>query len=107
MIAADVRPGAATQAIELRSLAVSKWANLFMATSGIFAAWLSNSEAILLDGLFSGVGFISAIVAARVGVAVNQPPDRRRPFGYDADEAIYTTFRSLTILGLIVFAALT
>jgi predicted Co/Zn/Cd cation transporter (cation efflux family) len=105
MKAADVRPGAATQAIELRSLAVSKWANLFMAACGIFAAWLSNSEAILLDGLFSGIGFVSAIVAARVGVAVNQPPDRRRPFGYDADEAIYTTFRSLTLLGLIVFAA--
>ena len=39
-----------------------------------------------------------------MGISVNQPPDRRRPFGYGADEAIYTTFRSLSLLGLILFA---
>ena len=90
--------------IERRSLAFAKWGNLFMGCAGVTAAFASNSEAILLDGLYSGVGFISAIVAARVGKRVSQAPDRQRPFGYDADEAIYTTFRSLSLLGLILFA---
>ena len=92
--------------IERKTLVVSKWANLFMGSCGILAAWLSNSEAILLDGLFSGIGFISAMLAVRVGQSVTQPPDRRRPFGYDADEALYTTFRALSLIGLILFAAI-
>ncbi len=31
--------------------------------------------------------------------------DRRYPFGYDAYEALYVTFRSLVLLGIMVFAA--
>jgi predicted Co/Zn/Cd cation transporter (cation efflux family) len=100
------QPIARPHLIEAKSLLVSKWANLFMGVCGIVAAWLSNSEAILMDGLFSGIGFIAAVFAARVGASVNQPPDRIRPFGYDADEAIYTTFRSMSLIGLIVFAVI-
>ena len=87
-----------------RSLTASKWASLVMAVSGIVAAWLSRSDALMLDGLFSGLGFLSAIIAIRVSDSVRRNPDRRRPFGYDADEPIYITFRSLILLGIISFA---
>lgn len=92
-------------AIESRSLGVGKWTNLLMAAAGIAAASLSRSDAILVDGLYSGVNFFSAIVAARVGEAVTRPPDRSRPFGYEAEESLYVTFRSLVLLGIIAFAA--
>lgn len=92
------------QTIEHQSLAVGKWGNLIMAVTGVVAAYLSHSEALLVDGLYSGVNFVSSIVAARISVAVARPADRRYPFGYDAQEALYVTFRSLVLLGILVFA---
>ena len=93
-------------AIEQRSLALAKWGNLFMCVAGVVAALASRSDALLVDGLYSGVNFLAAIVAAFVGRSILRAPDRQRPFGYEADEAIYVTFRSLTLLGIITFAAI-
>lgn len=92
------------QATEQRALGVSMVGTLFMGIAGIAAAILSNSQAILLDGLFSFVGFAAAIFARRVSRRVNQAPDRIRPFGYGADESIFTTFRALSLLGVVLFA---
>ena len=90
--------------LERNSLETGKWGNLFMACAGILAAWASNSDALLVDGLYSGVNFLSAIVAARVGMSILRQPDQKRPFGYDADEAIYVTFRSMALIGILAFA---
>ena len=53
------------QLIEKRSLGPARWANLFMGAAGITAALASNANALMLDGLFSGVNFVAAVVAAR------------------------------------------
>lgn len=92
------------QQIESESLEAGKWANLLMALAGVAAAFASHSDALLVDGLYSGVNFVSAIVAARISVAVARPADRGYPFGYDAYEALYVTFRSLVLLGVMAFA---
>ena len=81
-----------------------KWANLLMAVSGIVAAYASRSDALLVDGLYSGVNFVSAIIAARISIAVSRPADRRYPFGYDAYEALYVKYRSLVLIGIMAFA---
>ena len=88
---------------EQTSLRVSMIGNLWMAGAGIWAAALSNSQAILVDGLFSLIGFVAAFVAAKVSQDIARRPDRIRPFGYGADESIFTTFRALTLLGLVLF----
>ncbi len=75
-----------------------------MGAAGVAASVLANSEALLVDGLFSLVGFIAALVAVRVGRQSSALPDETRPFGYAADEAVFTTFRALSLLGLVVFA---
>ena len=93
--------------IERRSLEIGKWGNLFMVVAGVAAAHFSKSDALLVDGLYSGVNFASAIVAARISVSVARPASRRYPFGYDALEALYVTFRSLVLLGIMVFAVTT
>ncbi len=90
--------------VEDRSLIRAMCGNLFMAALGLLAGFLANSSAIMLDGLFSLVGFVSALLGRRVGRMAEAGPDRRRPFGYSADEAIFATFRSLSLLGLILFA---
>ncbi|MBA4492667.1 cation transporter [Paracoccus sp. S1E-3] len=93
------------QAIEARSLIVAMWGNLFMAACGVVAGFLSNSNAIIMDGLFSMVGFVSLFLARRISRRVGAGPDRQRPFGYAADEAIFVTFRALSVLGLILAAS--
>lgn len=89
---------------EQRALAISRWGNLFMGAAGVLAAWLSNSQALMLDGLYSLIGFTSAVLGARVAAQTTRVADRRRPLGYAADESIFLTFRSLSLLGLVAFA---
>lgn len=89
---------------EKRSLQTGMWANLVMGVAGITAAQLSNSDALLVDGLFSAVNFGSAIIAGRVAASLLKPADKRMPFGYEANEALYILFRSLMLLGILLFA---
>ncbi|WP_112321597.1 cation transporter [Oceanibium sediminis] len=90
--------------LEGRSLGIAMWGNLFMAAAGLVAGVLSNSNAIMMDGLFSLIGFASALLARRISRRVEAGPDKARPYGYAADEAIFSTFRSLSLLGLVLFA---
>lgn len=92
------------QKTETSALRLGMIGNLAMGFAGVVASILSNSQALLVDGLFSLVGFFSAIVAIRVGRQTMAGPDAERPFGYAADEAAFTTFRSLSLLGLVAFA---
>lgn len=94
-------------AYEKRSLAMGMWANLLMGLAGLAVAKLSNSDALLVDGLYSGVNFFSALIASRVAESVMKPADKRMPFGYDANEALYVLFRSLVLLGIFAFAGVT
>lgn len=100
-------PATAAQNLETerKALVIGKWANLFMAVAGLVTAWASRSDAMLVDGLYSAVNFISAIAAARIGARVGLPPTRSRPWGHDFDEVLYVTFRSLILIGVLVFAA--
>ena len=51
------------------------------------------------------IGFAAAVVGARVSASTQLAPDKTRPIGYAADESIYATFRALSLLGLVAFAA--
>ncbi len=93
-----------TRRLERRAMILSMIGNLFMGAVGVYAAYLSNSQAILMDGLFSLVGFTAAFLGMRVAANANRQPNKLRPFGYAADEALFVTFRSLTLIGLVLFA---
>ena len=93
-----------TRRLEARSLSVAMWGNLLMAAAGPGAGLWSNSSAVLLDGLFSLIGAFATFAGRQVGLRADAPPDRDRPFGYAAEEAIFSTFRALSLLGLILFA---
>lgn len=86
------------------ALKMAMFGNLFMAAAGFVAAALSNSQAIMLDGMFSLIGFAAAVIARRIAKNALAAPDKKRPFGYSMDESIFTTFRSLSLLGLVFFA---
>lgn len=95
------------QSLEQGALRTSKWANLFMAAAGILAACLSNSQALLVDGLFSLIGFAAAVIGTKVSRDALRDPDAHRPFGYGSEETVFTTFRALSLLALVVFAIFT
>ncbi|MGS4947267.1 cation transporter [Meridianimarinicoccus sp. RP-17] len=95
----------AARRLENRSLALSMWGNVFMGLAGLVAGMLANSNAIMLDGLFSLIGFAAALLGRRVSRRVADGPDKLRPLGYAADEAIFSTFRALSLLGVVLFAA--
>lgn len=90
--------------IEQRSLNLAKWANLLMGAAGIVAAIGSHASALMLDGLFSGVNFLAAVMAARVAASIERRPNALRPFGYEIDEPMYVMFRSLVLTGVILVA---
>ncbi|MEM8575753.1 MAG: cation transporter [Pseudomonadota bacterium] len=89
--------------LERRAMAITRRANLVAGLAGAVAAWSSNSHAVLMDGLLSLVGYVSAVFALRISQTAGMRPDRNRPFGYAADEALYATFRSLALMGLVSF----
>lgn len=92
------------QFYEQRSLRVGIWINLLMGSTGVLFSFLSNSDALLVDGLFSFINFGSTIIAGRISQTLARKADPEYPFGYDANETIYIMFRSLAIVGMLAFA---
>lgn len=92
------------KASEMRALSIAMAGNVFMGLAGVAAAILSNSTAILMDGMFSMIAFTSALIGRKISQNIDAAPDRFRPLGYAADEAVFVTFRSLSLIGLILFA---
>jgi cation diffusion facilitator family transporter len=89
---------------EARALTLSAWMSLLMAGLGTTFGLLTQSDAIMLDGFFSLVGFAMALVTVRVARLVQQPPDEHFHFGYAQFEPFLNTIKGLLILGLAGFA---
>ena len=99
-----VRPEA--RLIERRSLKIGVVASTLCALAGVGVHVISGSYALLLDGLYSAVMVGSGLVATRISRNVVRPPDRAYPYGYDGQEALYVLFRSLLLMGVLWFAAI-
>jgi cation diffusion facilitator family transporter len=89
---------------EKRALKLSAAMALFMAALGIVFGLLTQSDAIMLDGFFSLVGFAMAVVTIRVAWLVQQPPDEHFHFGYAQVEPFLNTVKGLLMLGVSGFA---
>jgi cation diffusion facilitator family transporter len=89
---------------ETKALRLSVAMNLIMAALGLGFGWISGSQAILLDGFFSLIGFVMALVTIRVACLVLQPPDEHFHFGYAQFEPFLNTIKGLLMLGVAAFA---
>ena len=78
--------------------------NLLGAASGIVMYLHSRSDALLLDGLYTGVLAASGLVALKVSQAALAPRSRAYPFGAAGQEPLYVLFQSLVMIGMVVFA---
>lgn len=90
---------------ERRGLRLSVFGALFMAALGFGFAALTDSQAVLLDGIFSLIGAVVSVVAMRVAALVQQPDDEHFHFGYAAYEPMLNLTKGLLIAFVSLLAA--
>jgi cation diffusion facilitator family transporter len=93
-----------SETLEKRGLWLSIIGALFMAALGIGFAILTSSDAVLLDGLFSLIGFAIGLVSLRVATLVRRPDDELYHFGYAAYEPMLNLSKGLLMAFVTIFA---
>lgn len=80
-------------------------AGLFVVVAFTFAL-LTNSGAILFDGVYSLIAFFMALLTLKVANLVQLPDDDRFHFGYTAIEPTLNLFKSLIIIATCLYAVI-
>lgn len=89
---------------EQQALRISSYGALVLAVLGIGFAVQSGSEAILLDGLFSVLGFFMALMTMYVSRLVSRPDDEVFQYGYAHFAPLMNVLKSLVMTVLCGFA---
>jgi predicted Co/Zn/Cd cation transporter (cation efflux family) len=89
---------------EARALGLGTLGNSIGAASALVFFLRSGSDALMLDGLYTAVMAGASLIAGRVTRAARQPRSRAYPFGASGQEPLYVLFRTLVLLGIILFA---
>ncbi len=90
---------------ERKALRISAGLMAVMAVSGLALAIASHSQAIMLDGVFSTIGFAMALVTLKVAELVKRPDDDHFQFGYAHFTPLLNVVKSLVMVVMCVFAA--
>lgn len=98
-----VNPSTASD-LERRALRLTSVGALFMAFLGLGFALITKSEAILLDGFFSLIGFAITLLTQKVAHLVTRPGDQQYPFGYATFEPMLNLSKGLLLALLGLFA---
>jgi cation diffusion facilitator family transporter len=96
--------GERTQA-EHRGLIVSIIGAGFMAVLGFGFAFLTGSAVILLDGVFSTISVVLALLSLQVAKIVRYPDDEHFQFGYAHFEPLLNVIKGLLMLLLCIYAS--
>ena len=95
-----------TDQAERRAIILSIWGNLIAAILGLSFAYFTNSEAVLIDGVYSLIFFVMALLSLKVSQLVQRPDNDLYPFGYVAFEPVLNLTKGLLILLVDVFAVI-
>ncbi len=90
--------------MERRALVLSAGGALVMAFLGFGFALLTRSEALMLDGLFSLLGFVMALGAIRISRLVYEPSNSSFQFGYAGFEPLFNVVKGLVIIFISILA---
>jgi cation diffusion facilitator family transporter len=90
--------------LEKRALDFSVWGNVFMVVIGVGFAIVSHSDAIMLDGLYSFIHLLIALLTLRVSKLVMKPSNDEYPFGYWMYEPMINLAKGLMIITLLTIA---
>ncbi len=89
--------------IEQKAIEINLIFILIMALSGLVFGFLSKSSAILLDGLFSTILFLTLIFAIYIQKVSNQPVTYLYPYSKWRLDTIYILFKVLVLLGILLY----
>jgi len=92
--------------IETKTMNHILWAYILMAAIGIGTFTISNSEAVLIDGIFNFISALSMIIGIKISKLVAKKPTKSLPFGFAMYETLYTLFKGLMIFGVLVLAGI-
>jgi predicted Co/Zn/Cd cation transporter (cation efflux family) len=92
---------------EKRGIFVSMIGSLLLSISAIIMAIIAESQAILLDGLYTFITLLMSLVSLKIINLVNLPETKHRPFGYVALEPFLNLIKSLIILILLIASMVT
>lgn len=90
--------------LENRYLKIAASGNLSMALLGVGFAVVTESRAILLDGLFDLTYFIAALFTFKVAQLVHREDDDRFPYGYAYFEPLMNGIKGMLVLGISIMA---
>lgn len=92
------------QELEQHALKLTIFGNAGMVLLGLVFAIISSSEAILFDGVFSGIHLAISLLSLRVARLLYQPEDKEFPFGYAMFEPLLNLGKGLVIAIVAIFA---
>lgn len=88
---------------EKKALVLGAILRLMMAVGGWLAYYLSNSQAILLDGNYSFIAFFVTLIAIRISM-IKARRTETFPFGQYVYEALFTFSKGIMIIGVLLMA---
>ncbi|MEO1090913.1 MAG: cation diffusion facilitator family transporter [Pseudomonadota bacterium] len=91
---------------EKGALRLSATAALLVGTIAIGFSFATDSQAILLDGLFNVTYFLTALLTLKVAELVAKPDDEEYPFGYAYFEPLINGVKGVLLLGISMLALL-
>ena len=91
---------------ERKGLLLSVAGALAMAALGVGFFFVTDSTAVLLDGLFSLIGFATGLIGLRVATLVQRPDDESFHFGYAVFEPMLNLIKGLLVAFTTLFASI-
>ncbi len=83
---------------EKRGIIISMIGSFLLSVSALIMAIVAESQAIMLDGMYTLITLLMSLVSLKVINLVNLPETKRSPFGYVALEPFLNLTKSLIIL---------
>jgi cation diffusion facilitator family transporter len=90
---------------ERRTLRYSLYGVLFFVVLALGFALLTDSGAILFDGIYSLIAFCMALLTLKVAKLAERPDDEQFHFGYTSLEPTLNLFKALIVIVSCVYAA--
>lgn len=91
---------------EQRALKFSLYGTIYFVALALSFALLTNSDAILFDGIASLITFSTTLLTMKVAKLAERPDDEQFHFGYTAMEPTLNLFKSLIVIVVCVFAVI-
>ena len=89
---------------EKKALLISAISNFLIGGAALFAAVLSGSQAIQLDGIYNLIFCVMGVLSLKISGLVSQRADSRFPYGYSGFEPLINGIKGFIILGLTAMA---